>query len=113
MIVPVAIVVGFLFAAGIYLLFRRSIVHLIIGLALLGHACNLFIFAMGGLRRGLAPLVGSGPSRGMVDPLPQALILTAIVIGFGTQAFVMVLSYRAQEEVGADSLDQIESTDRS
>lgn len=113
MLVLVAIVIGVLTATGVYLLFRRSIVQLIIGLALLGHATNLFLFSMGGLRRGVAPIIGSGPASEMVDPVPQALILTAIVIGFAIQAFVLVLSYRANEETGTDDLEQMKSTDAS
>lgn len=113
MIWLVAAVIGVLFASGTYLLFRRSIVRVIIGLALLGHASNLFLFTMGGLRRGSVPLVGMAPASEMVDPVPQALILTAIVIGFGIQAFVLVLSYRAHEELGTDDLDQMKSTDVS
>ena len=111
MLVVVAIVIGVLFATGTYLLFRRSMLHLIIGLALLGHAANLFLFAMSGLRPGIVPLIGVGPTSQMVDPVPQALILTAIVIGFGIQAFVVILSYRASEQVGTDNLDQFRSAD--
>ncbi|MDI7277839.1 MAG: Na(+)/H(+) antiporter subunit C [Anaerolineae bacterium] len=111
MLILLATVVGVLFAAGVYLLFRRSTVRLIIGLALLGHASNLFLFTMGGIRPGVVPVVGSAPVEQMVDPVPQALILTAIVIGFGIQAFVLVLSYRAHEELGTDDLDQMKSTD--
>lgn len=111
MTVVMAVVVGALFAAGTYLLLRRSIVRLIIGLALLGHATNLFVFTMGWLRQGGVPLIGLSPTERMADPVPQALILTAIVIGFATQAFVLVLSYRAHEETGTDDLDQMKTTD--
>lgn len=111
MTIIMAVVVGALFAAGTYLLLRRSIVRLIIGLALLGHATNLFVFTMGWLRQGGVPLVGISPSDHMADPLPQALILTAIVIGFATQAFVLVLSFRAHEETGTDDLEQMKTTD--
>ncbi len=113
MTVLVAIVVGALFAAGTYLLLRRSVVRLIIGLGLIGHATNLFVFTMGWLRRGGPPLIGSGPTSDMVDPVPQALILTAIVIGFATQALVLILSYRAYEETGTDDLDQMKAEDAS
>lgn len=110
MVILAAILIGTLFACGVYLLFRRSVAHLIIGLALLGHAANLFLFSMGGLDEGGVPIIGmaAGP---MVDPVPQALILTAIVIGFGIQAFVLVLTYRMHEEVGTDSLDDLRAAD--
>lgn len=111
MLILLAVVIGVLFATGVYLLFRRSTVRLIIGLALLGHAANLFLFTMGGIRPGIVPIIGAGPVEQMVDPVPQALILTAIVIGFGMQAFVLILSYRAHEELGTDDLDEIKSTD--
>jgi multicomponent Na+:H+ antiporter subunit C len=109
-----AIVVGGLYAAGFYLMLRRSIVKLIIGLALLSNAANLLIFTSGGLTRARAPLVAVEelrPEPPFADPLPQALILTAIVIGFGVLAFTMVLAYRAYQTVGTDDLDNMRSTD--
>lgn len=111
MTVLVAIAIGTLFASGTYLLLRGSMLRLIIGLALLGHATNLFLFTMGWLRHGRAPVIGLSPADRMVDPVPQALILTAIVIGFATQAFVLVLSYRTHEEAGTDDLDQMKTAD--
>jgi multicomponent Na+:H+ antiporter subunit C len=109
-----AFVIGGLFAAGLYSMLRRSIVKLIIGLALLGHAVNLLIFTVGGLTRARPPLVPEGavaPVGDFANPLPQALILTAIVIGFGVQAFALVLIQRAVQEVGTDDVDQITGTD--
>jgi multicomponent Na+:H+ antiporter subunit C len=109
-----AIVVGGLYSAGFYLMLRRSIVKLLIGLALLSNAANLLIFTAGGLTRGRAPLVPEGDLRlvePFADPLPQALILTAIVIGFGVLAFAMVLAYRAYQTVGTDDLDNLRATD--
>jgi multicomponent Na+:H+ antiporter subunit C len=109
-----AIVVGALYGAGFYLMLRRSIVKLIIGLALLSNAANLLIFTAGGLTRGRAPLVPEGglqPLEPSADPLPQALILTAIVIGFGVLAFAIVLAYRAYQTVGTDDLDNLRATD--
>ncbi|MBX3395388.1 MAG: Na+/H+ antiporter subunit C [Phycisphaerae bacterium] len=109
-----AIVVGSLYATGLYLMARRSIVKLIIGLSLLGHASNLLIFTAGGVSTDGPPLV----KRGMetlnppyADPLPQALILTAIVIGFGVLAFALVMIHRTHEAVGTDDLDLMKSTD--
>ena len=109
-----AIVVGALYGGGFYMMLRRSIVKIIIGLALLSNAANLLIFTAGGLTRARAPLVPEGsvrPAQAFADPLPQALILTAIVIGFGVLAFAMVLAYRAYQTVGTDDLDNLKATD--
>jgi multicomponent Na+:H+ antiporter subunit C len=109
-----AVVVGVLFGASIYMLLRRSIVKLIIGLALLGHAANLLIFTVAGFTRGRPPLVPEGasvPAGIIADPLPQALILTAIVIGFGALAFAIVLVKRVYESVGTDDIDVLHTTD--
>ena len=110
-----AIVVGVLYAAGIYLMLRRSIVKLIIGLAFIGNAANLLIFTAAGLTRAQPPLIPLGelrPSEPFADPLPQALILTAIVIGFAVLAFAMVLVYRTYQTTGTDDLDEMTTTDR-
>lgn len=110
-----AIVVGGLFAAAIYLLLRRSVVKLALGLSLIGNAANLLIFTAAGLVRGEPPLVPAGadrPSVATADPLPQAMILTAIVIGFGVLAFTLALLHRTYQETGSDDLDQLSSTDR-
>ncbi len=108
-------VVGALYAAGLYMIMRRSIVKLIIGLALLGQGSNLLIFMMGHLTRGGPAVVPPGetyPVARFADPLPQALILTAIVIGFGVQAFAVVLIRRAYQTVGTDDLDELQSTEK-
>lgn len=110
-----AIIVGTLYAAGVYMIMRRSLVKLIIGLGLLGHASNMLIFSMGDLVRGHAPLIEHGleaPRPPFADPLPQALILTAIVIGFGAQAFAIVLIKRVYQRIGTDDIDQLTATDR-
>ena len=110
-----AIVVTVLYSAGFYLMLRRSVVKLIIGLALLGNAANLLIFTASGLTRGSAPLIAPGqtqPGLPIADPLPQALILTAIVIGFGVLAFAMVLVYRTYQITKTDDTDDLTATDR-
>ena len=110
-----AFVVGALYAAGVYMILRRSLVKLIIGLGLLGHAANLLIFTVGRVTRGAPPVIGENAEvllEPFADPLPQALILTAIVIGFGVQAFATVLVKRAYQTVGTDDFDQMRSTDR-
>jgi multicomponent Na+:H+ antiporter subunit C len=113
--VVLAIVVGGLYAAGIYLLLRRSLVRLIIGIGLLANGANLLLFTVAGVVRGRPPIVAEGESAvtpPFADPLPQALILTAIVIGFGLLAFTMVLLRRASETLGTGDVDDLRSTDR-
>lgn len=108
-----AICVGILYSAAIYLILRRSIVKLVIGLVLLSNASNLLIFTASGLTREAPPLIPeNAPLPDIVaDPLAQALILTAIVIGFGVLAFAVVLIRRAYEVVQADDMDQMKDTD--
>lgn len=109
-----ALVVGALYAGGLYLMMRRSIVKLIIGLALLGHAANLLIFTIGRLNHNAPPLIASGAqemSGSFADPVPQALILTAIVIGFGVQAFALVLLKRVYQTLGTDDLKKMHQAD--
>ena len=112
--VTLAVVVGGLYAAGLYLMLRRSLVKLVVGLALLGHAANLLIFTVAGLTRAQPPIVPPGQTQPPVphaDPLPQALILTAIVIGFGVLAFTLVLVYRTYQATQTDDLDDLRTTD--
>jgi len=109
-----AIIVGWLYACAIFLILRRSILKLVLGLVLLTSAANLLIFTAANLKRGNPPIIPAGqlqPLPGYADPLPQALILTAIVIGFGTLAFTLVLTYRAYKTLGTDDLDELKSTD--
>jgi multicomponent Na+:H+ antiporter subunit C len=109
-----AYVIGLLFTASIYMMLRRSIVKLVIGLIILSNAANLLIFVVAGLTRGAPPLIPEGAqqiSGAVADPLPQALILTAIVIAFSVLAFAVVLIRRAYEVVGTDDLDQMKDTD--
>ncbi len=110
-----AITIGLLYASGLYMMLRRSIVKLLIGLCLLSHGSNLLIFTAAGLRRGRPPLIRpleTTMSGEHTDPLPPALILTAIVISFAILAFASVLVKRVYEEVGHDDLDQMRSTDQ-
>ena len=109
-----ALLVGGLYAVGIYLMLRRNLARLVFGLILLGHAANLLIFTVGGLVRGAPPLVPSGaevPPPGVADPIPQALVLTAIVIGFAVVAFAAVLVGRAVVGTGSDDSDGMRSTE--
>lgn len=109
-----AIIVGVLYAAGFYLVMRRNIVKIIIGLSLLGHGANLLIFTAAGLTRSIPPIVPHGRdemSLAAADPLPQALILTAIVIGFGVTSFSLVLFQRAYQTMGTSDPDEMRSTE--
>ncbi len=109
-----ALVIGILYAAGLYLVMRRSMVKLILGLALLAHAANLLIFTVGGLTRGGTPIVPKGATElapPFPDPVPQALVLTAIVIGFAVQAFALVLVKRAHRETDTDDMSSLRATD--
>lgn len=110
-----SVVVGVVFACGCYLLMLRTLGHVIIGLALLTNATNLLIFVAGGVTRDRAPFIpkeGLPEGTEVVDPIPQALILTAIVIGFGVLAFFIALAYRAYRSMGTDDLGHMNRTDR-
>ena len=109
-----AIMTGILYAAGIYLILRRSLVKLIIGIVILGNGVNLLIFLMGGLVKGRPPLISADETalEGIyADPVPQALILTAIVISFGLQSFAIVLIKRAYKVLKTDDIDTMNKTD--
>lgn len=116
MILVMSLVIGVLFSGAIFMMLRRSVVKLIIGITLLSHAVNVLIFTVGGLRRGAPPILETEATiisdlSVQADPIPQALILTAIVISFGITAFVLALAYRADQAVGSDDLDDMATTD--
>ena len=98
-----ATAVGVLTACGVFLLLRARTFPVLLGLTLLSYAVNLFLFASGRLRVGAPPLIQAGGSY--TDPLPQALVLTAIVIGFGMTAYLAMLALRALSESGGDHVD--------
>ena len=105
-----ALASGLLYAAGIYLMLSRRLAQLIIGLSLLSQGTNLLIFAAGGLTRAHPPVVPEGSQQLMgpyADPVPQALVLTAIVIGFGVLAFALVLAHRVHVTAGTDDVDEV------
>jgi len=105
-----ALAAGVLYAAGIYLMLRRRLAQLIIGLGLLSNGTNLLIFTAGGLTRSRPPVVPAGATvlqQPYADPVPQALVLTAIVIGFGLLAFSLVLAHRVHDTVGTDDVDDV------
>jgi len=111
--VLIAILVGFLYAAGVYMVLRRSIVKFIIGIILLSNATNLLVFISGGLIAGNPAFLDEQVSNGQTfsDPLPQALVLTAVVIGLGIVVFTIALKYKFYEVTGTDDLDQLKQTD--
>ena len=105
-----ALASGVLYAAGIYMMLRRRLAQLIIGIGLLSNGTNLLIFTAGGLTRGRSPVVPAGATslvEPYADPVPQALVLTAIVIGFGLLAFSLVLAHRVHATVGTDDVDDV------
>ncbi len=104
------LMVGGLYAAGVYLLLDRSLTRVLLGFLLLGNATNLLLLSSGG-PAGLAPILGYSDAEEINDPLPQALILTAIVITFGVAAFVLAMIHRSwrlvrEEVVGTDEEDR-------
>jgi multicomponent Na+:H+ antiporter subunit C len=110
-----AIVIGGLYAISFYLMLRRSMVKLIFGLMLFSQAVNLLIFTAAGLTRAQAPIIPDGAAAlpaPYADPLPQALILTAIVISFGMLAFTLALTRRAHSTLQTDDLDQLGRSER-
>lgn len=100
----IASAIGLLVTAGVYLLLRARTFPVVLGLTLLSYSVNLFLVVMGRLTPGAPPLI-VGQAERYADPLPQALVLTAIVIGFGMTAFIVVLSVRAWHALGTDHMD--------
>lgn len=112
--VVLAFLIGGLYTVAIYLLLRQTVARVILGLALLTNATNLLIFTVGGLTRSKPPIVPDGrsqPTGPFADPVPQSLILTAIVIGFGVLAFMMVLAFRTNQIINVDNTDTMQATD--
>ena len=102
----ISILVGLFFSIGTYLVLSKSLIRIILGTSIISHGVNLLILTMGGLKKGGPPLLG-GINTTFTDPLPQALILTAIVINFAVTALFLVLSYRTYKTVGTDDMDQL------
>ncbi len=110
----IAILTGVLYATGIYMILRRSLVKLILGLILLGNGANLLIFLVGRLTSGSPPIIPEDAkmlTEAYADPIPQALILTALVISFGLQSFAIVTIKRVYKVVGTDDLDIIDRSE--
>ncbi len=102
--------IGVLFTVGTYLILTRSLLRIILGTALISHGVHLLLLTMSRLKTGAPPLLGESAST-YTDPLPQALILTSIVISFGVTSLFFVLAYRAYQELGTDDMEQLRGRD--
>ncbi|MDP1928852.1 MAG: Na+/H+ antiporter subunit C [Thiobacillus sp.] len=107
--VLIALVIGVLTACGVFLALRGQTFPVVLGLTLLSYAVNLFLFVMGRLAIGVPPVISNAAVY--TDPLPQALVLTAIVISFGMTAFVIVLALKARAELGNDHVDGVHTNE--
>ncbi len=108
------LLVGIFYSAGIFLMLRRSMVKLLLGLLLLGNGANILIFLMGGLTKGKPPIIGEHDKQFTdvyADPVPQALILTAIVISFALTAFAIILLKKVYATTGSEDLDSLNIQD--
>ena len=101
-----SLAIGILFAVGVYLILSRSLLRIILGTSFLTHGVHLLLLTMSRLKTGAAPVL-SEESGSYADPLPQALILTSIVISFGVTSFFFVLAYRAYQKLGTDDMEQL------
>ena len=109
-----AVLIGVFFAVAVYLILSKSVIRMLLGISILGNAVNLLIFTAGRLTREVPPIVTGDATQltqPFANPLPQALILTAIVIGFAMFTFLLVLGYRAYQELDADNTDTMRLTE--
>lgn len=102
----IILIAGILFTVGTYLILNKNLLRIILGLTLFTHATHLMLMAINGLKKGAAPLLGEN-AESYTDPIPQALILTSIVISFALTAFLLVLGYRTYVELGTDNMKQL------
>ncbi|MGF9713652.1 Na(+)/H(+) antiporter subunit C [Paenibacillus sp. JMULE4] len=105
-----SVTIGVLFTVGTYLILSRSLLRIILGTNIITHGVHLLLLTMSRLKTGAAPLLGEN-SVAYTDPLPQALILTSIVISFGVTSLFFVLAYRAYRELGTDDMEQLRGQD--
>src|SRR5699024_7932543 len=106
----ITILAGVLVTVATYLLLSKNIIHVMLGTAILTHAAHLLIMVMGGLSNENVPLLGENGTE-YADALPQALILTSIVISFGVTAVFLVIGYRTYQKTGTDNLNQLRGDD--
>ncbi|MVP01896.1 Na(+)/H(+) antiporter subunit C [Paenibacillus lutrae] len=101
-----SLAIGVLFAVGVYLILSKSLLRIILGTSLLTHGIHLLLLTMSRLKTGAAPLLGE-QAESYVDPLPQALILTSIVISFGVTSLFFVMAYKAYQKLGTDNMEEL------
>ena len=106
----IILIAGILFSIGTYMLLSKNLLRIIFGTGLYTHASHLMLMAVAGLKNGAAPLLGENADR-FVDPVPQALILTSIVINFALTALILVLGYRTYIETGIEDMRQLKGMD--
>jgi len=102
-----ALLTGLFFATAVYLMLAQSLIRVLLGIVTLGNGVNLLIFTAGRISRDPPPIIAEGlsaPLAAVANPLPQALILTAIVISFSLFAFILVLAFRGYEVLGTDDV---------
>lgn len=104
--VLMSVVVGIVFTVSVYLLLSRNIIRVVLGTLILSHGVHLLLITMAGLQRGGPPLLNMGEGN-YADPLPQALVLTAIVISFGVTSMLLVMAYRTYQEHKTEDLEQL------
>lgn len=102
----ILILAGILFATAIYNILQKQLLRIIIGTVLLSHGAHLVILTMGKLKRGQPPILDDAVTT-YTDPLPQALILTSIVISFGITSLLLVLAYRTAKENNTDNMEEM------
>ena len=111
----IALLVGLFIAVAAYLMLSRALVRVLLGIVVLGNGVNLLIFVSGRLTSAMPPIVPAGettPVGYFANPLPQALILTAIVISFAVLAFGVVLIHRMHQSVRSDDVDDLQATEK-
>jgi len=101
-----SVVIGIVFSVSVYLLLSRSLLRVVLATVVLSHGVHLLLLTMSGLQRGAPPLLNLG-AEAYTDPLPQALVLTAIVISFGVTSLLLVMAYRTYKVHKTDDLDQL------
>lgn len=107
-----AIVIGLLYAVGLYLTMQKTLLRVVVGTSVIVYGSFLALILSGGLNKGAVPIIVDGVQQ-YTDPVPHALILTAIVIGFGITGFQLVLAYRTYQEMGTDDLDELRNREEA